>query len=165
MTSHDTAAASHAAAPVATRDLDFDVEGMTCGACAARVQKILGRQEGVASAEVNYATGRAHVATSAPVAVGDLQAAVERIGYGLAEHQPDAATGTGTGGSEEIDRWRRRLWVAGPLGVTVLLLGMTPVGDLLPTTARMWTVAVLATIVEFVAGCRSCTRPRAVPVG
>jgi cation-transporting ATPase V len=152
MTSHDTAAASHAAAPVATRDLDFDVEGMTCGACAARVQKILGRQEGVASAEVNYATGRAHVATSAPVAVGDLQAAVERIGYGLAEHQPDAATGTGTGGSEEIDRWRRRLWVAGPLGVTVLLLGMTPVGDLLPTTARMWTVAVLATIVEFVAG-------------
>ena len=133
-------------------ELDLDVEGMTCGACAARVQRILGRQDGVDIAEVNYATGRAHVAMSAPVPLGDLQAAVEKIGYGVTEHTPDAATGTGTGGAEEIDRWRRRLWVAGPLGLAVLLLAMTPVGDLLPMTARSWTVAVLATIVEFGAG-------------
>ena len=133
-------------------ELDLDVEGMTCGACAARVQRILGRQEGVDSAEVNYATGRAHVAMSGPVPLGDLQAAVEKIGYGVTEHTPDSATGTGTGGAEEIDRWRRRLWVAGPLGLAVLLLAMTPVGDLLPMTARSWTVAGLATIVQFGAG-------------
>ena len=141
--------------PTAPRDLielDLDVEGMTCGACAARIQRILGRQDGVDVAEVNYATGRAHVAMSAPVPLGDLQAAVEKIGYGVTEHTPDAATGTGTGGAEEIDRWRRRLWVAGPLGLAVLLLAMTPVGDVLPMTARSWTVAVLATIVEFGAG-------------
>ena len=131
------------------RELDLDVQGMTCGACAARVQRILGRQDGVASAEVNYATGRAHVSTSSAVALADLQAAVERIGYGLAEHTPHAATGTGTGGGEEVDRWRRHLWVAAPLGLVVLLLAMTPVGDLLPMTARSWTVAALATVVQF----------------
>ena len=128
-------------------ELDFDVDGMTCGACAARVQRVLGRVDGVEVAEVNYATGRAHVAADRAVAVGDLQAAVEKIGYGLDEHTPDAATGTGTGGGGEVDLWRRRLWLAAPLGLAVLLLAMTPVGDLLPMTTRSWTVAVLATVV------------------
>ncbi len=133
-------------------ELDLDVEGMTCGACAARVQRILGRQDGVETAEVNYATGRAHVAMTEPVPIADLQAAVEKIGYGLHEHTPDSVTGTGTGGAEEIDRWRRRLWLAGPLGLAVLLLAMTPVGALLPMGPRSWTVAALATVVQFGAG-------------
>lgn len=60
-------------------DLDFDVEGMTCGSCAARVQRILDRQDGVATAEVNYATGRAHVRAVADVNVSSLAAAVDRI--------------------------------------------------------------------------------------
>ncbi|MGH3695756.1 MAG: cation transporter [Pseudonocardiaceae bacterium] len=30
---------------------------MTCGSCAARVQKVLGQASGVTSAEVNFATG------------------------------------------------------------------------------------------------------------
>ena len=42
--------------------------------------------------------------------------------------------------------------MAGPLGLAVLLLAMTPVGDVLPMTARSWTVAALATVVEFGAG-------------
>ena len=135
--------------PNAVRELDLDVEGMTCGACAARIQRVLGRQEGVASAEVNYATGRAHVTADDRVDLGGLQAATEKIGYGLAEHTPDSLTGTGSGGAEHIDQWRRRLWVAGPLGVLVLLLSMTPLGDLLPMAARSWTVAALATVVQF----------------
>ena len=134
------------------RELDLDVHGMTCGACAARVQRILGRQDGVESAEVNYATGRAHVALSTPVPLEDLRVAVEKIGYDLSEHTPDAATGTGTAGAEAIDAWRRRLWLAAPLGLAVLLLAMTPVGALLPQPARSWTIAVLATIVQFGAG-------------
>ena len=44
-----------------TRVLDFSVEGMTCGSCAARVERTLAESHGVADAEVNFATGRAHV--------------------------------------------------------------------------------------------------------
>jgi cation-transporting ATPase V len=109
-----------------------------------------GRQDGVATAEVNYATGRAHVRAADGVDTQVLTAAVDRIGYGLSEHRPmptpDAAA------DEEVERWRRRLWLAGPLGLAVLLLSMTPVGDVLSMTARSWTVAVLATIVQFGAG-------------
>src|SRR5260370_35651657 len=41
--------------------LDFTVQGMTCGSCAARVQKVLARQPGVQAAAVNFASGIAHV--------------------------------------------------------------------------------------------------------
>jgi hypothetical protein len=50
-----------AATPAAGR-LDFEVEGRTCGSCAVRIQRVLGRQPGVASAEVSFATGKARVA-------------------------------------------------------------------------------------------------------
>jgi len=69
------------APPGGTLPVDFEVQGMTCGSCAVRVQRVLGRQPGVARAEVNFATGRARVVPGGPVAVADLQAAVGRIGY------------------------------------------------------------------------------------
>ncbi len=66
-----------------TDELVFDVEGMTCASCSARVERVLGRQEGVASAVVNLATGEARVAADPNVAPEALEAAVERIGYRL----------------------------------------------------------------------------------
>lgn len=41
--------------------LDLPIEGMTCGACAVRLEKALGRAGGINSAEVNFATERANV--------------------------------------------------------------------------------------------------------
>ncbi len=69
---------------VDVRTLDLDVEGMTCGSCAARVQKTLAKQPGVADAEVNYATGRARLSVDGSVDIAELRAAVERTGYVLA---------------------------------------------------------------------------------
>jgi cation-transporting ATPase V/Cu+-exporting ATPase len=68
--------------------LDLDVEGMTCGSCAARVQKTLAKQSGVTDAEVNFATGRARVTVDHTVDLGALQSAVERTGYTLIAPEP-----------------------------------------------------------------------------
>ncbi|MEO7804564.1 MAG: heavy metal-associated domain-containing protein, partial [Actinomycetota bacterium] len=68
--------------------LRFDVEGMTCSSCAARVQKILSRVPGVAEASVNFPNAEATV-TLAPTDRAAEQAlieAVQHIGYGLAPH-------------------------------------------------------------------------------
>ncbi len=65
------------------RVLDVTIEGMTCGSCAARVQKTLGRQPGVADAEVNFATGRARIDIDETADIESLQSAVERAGYTL----------------------------------------------------------------------------------
>ncbi|HEX7069970.1 MAG TPA: heavy metal translocating P-type ATPase, partial [Rhodothermales bacterium] len=60
------------------------VEGMECAACAIRIEKRLGRSDGVRSAVVNYATGEAVVEFDpAATRVEDLVHAVERSGYGV----------------------------------------------------------------------------------
>src|SRR2546430_9372435 len=58
------------------------IEGMSCAACAATVQKALGTRDGVASAVVNYATGKATVDyDDARVNVGELIQTVRAAGY------------------------------------------------------------------------------------
>ncbi|MFC0213807.1 cation transporter [Paenibacillus chartarius] len=39
----------------------FDITGLTCAGCAARIEKALGKMEGVQEAAVNFAVGRASV--------------------------------------------------------------------------------------------------------
>lgn len=51
-----------AGSPEGFAEVELHVSGMTCGSCAARVQKVLGRQTGVTRAAVNFATERATVA-------------------------------------------------------------------------------------------------------
>jgi cation-transporting ATPase V/Cu+-exporting ATPase len=74
--------------------VDATVEGMTCGSCAARVQRTLSKQAGVHSAEVNYATGRARIAGDAELQIDDLTAAVERAGYVMIPDPPIAPAGS-----------------------------------------------------------------------
>jgi P-type Cu+ transporter len=64
---------------VATRDIELQVEGMTCASCVGRVERALMGVLGVRSATVNLATERARV-TAAAVPAEMLVAAVERLG-------------------------------------------------------------------------------------
>src|SRR5579864_5849807 len=84
-------------APRSGEVLVFDVEGMTCGSCAARVERTLRRQGGVVAAGVNFATGRATVELDpeAPATQPDLVASIDRVGYHLT---PLAAPGAGEEG-------------------------------------------------------------------
>ncbi len=62
------------------------VEGMTCGACAATVQKRLAREPGVRDAAVNFATGKATVVLDERrTRVADLVKAVREAGYDCAK--------------------------------------------------------------------------------
>lgn len=61
--------------------LHFDVDGMTCATCAVRIERILGRQEGVDAAAVNLAGASATVRADEKVDLDTLTNAVERIGY------------------------------------------------------------------------------------
>ncbi|PZD96876.1 heavy metal translocating P-type ATPase [Paenibacillus sambharensis] len=62
--------------------VDFQLEGMTCAACAARIEKGLNKLPGVQHATVNFAMETAHVAYApGEVAVSDMQQKVEKLGY------------------------------------------------------------------------------------
>jgi cation-transporting ATPase V/Cu+-exporting ATPase len=133
--------------PQELADLDVGVEGMTCGSCAARVETVLGRQDGVWHASVNFATGKAHVSFDpAVVDLGALAAAVDRIGYGLTTvAQADADTD-----EEAVAQaaWWRRVLVAWPMGLATLVLSVTSMED---AWAR-WTIAALTVPVQFFVG-------------
>jgi len=78
----------------------FDVKGMTCAACAARVQKALASAPGVADAGVNFALGRATVERDEDVDVDVLAKAVDSAGYELVI---DDEVATSHGGHGEHD--------------------------------------------------------------
>ena len=107
-------------APDSRTSVDLDIEGMTCASCAARIEKRLGRLDGV-SATVNYATNRALVLAPQGITAGDLVAAVEKAGYGAAVHLPDAPEP-----ADPAEAIRRRLVVALALAVPVVLMSMIP---------------------------------------
>ena len=67
------------AAPLVRR-VELDVSGMTCGACANRVQTRLNKLDGV-RASVNYATRVATVDAPEGTSLSDLCDVVERAGY------------------------------------------------------------------------------------
>ena len=71
------------AAPEVT-EVELVIGGMTCAACAARVQAKLNKVDGV-TATVNLATERAHVTAPAHVSASDLVAVVEATGYSAAD--------------------------------------------------------------------------------
>ena len=67
-----------------TNAITLDITGMTCASCVRRVERALGKIEGVETASVNFAAENARVTLAAPVPLEALVAAVEKAGYGAA---------------------------------------------------------------------------------
>jgi P-type Cu+ transporter len=121
-----------------SREVDLSVQGMTCAACAARIEKKLNAISGV-RATVNFATGRAAVTAAASVPVGQLVDAVEQAGYaaevlgGSADVAPEEGPAGAAGAGADAARFvylRNRLIVALvffiPLSDLSVLLSLFP---------------------------------------
>ncbi len=141
----------------AGQEVVLDISGMTCGSCAARVEKTLNRAEGVTFAGVNLATHRAKVSFDPSVVSADtLVAAVEKAGYGASErsshdeHATGGSSGHDHGVMDDATRrdWGRRAAVAWPLGLAVLVLSMVWMHE---PWAR-WGAFALTIPVQFYAG-------------
>ena len=61
------------------------VSGMTCAACATRIERVLRRLPGVSTADVNLASEEAVVTGSATVTRSGIQQAVEKAGWKLGD--------------------------------------------------------------------------------
>ena len=119
--------------------LELVIGGMTCGSCAARIERKLNRLDGV-EASVNYATEKAHVRVPPSMTVEDVIRAVEAAGYTAAPPEPPQPSEPA---SEPLpaDKLRRRLQLSALAGVPVILLAMVPV---LQFPAWQWVSLVLA---------------------
>jgi cation-transporting ATPase V/Cu+-exporting ATPase len=125
-------------------EIRLDVLGMTCGSCAARVEKTLNKQPGV-QASVNFATGEAVVRLDEDAPTFEvLRRAVQDRGYDIREHVDEAEEAA----RREERAWLRRLAVAWPLGLATMVVSMVWMDE---TWAR-WAAFVMATPVQFYAG-------------
>jgi Cu+-exporting ATPase len=89
--------------------VELQVQGMTCAACAAKVQSRLNAIENV-SATVNIATEKATVIAPLSVPVQLLVAEIERAGYGaeVAGAGDEPADVGGTADAARVAYLRRR---------------------------------------------------------
>lgn len=69
----------------AVESVELDVTGMTCAACARRVERALGKVDGVGVVSVDLVRERAVVETRGPVDRAALRDAAARAGYGVSE--------------------------------------------------------------------------------
>ncbi|WP_339157705.1 heavy metal translocating P-type ATPase [Paenibacillus sp. FSL W8-0186] len=69
---------------VVTEKAEFDISGMTCAACAARIEKRLNKLDGVNKAAVNFAVETALVEYNPDeVSTADMMEAIKKLGYSL----------------------------------------------------------------------------------
>jgi len=132
------------AAPEKQARVDLALEGMTCAACATRIERKLVKLEGV-EASVNYATEQAAVRYDpAAVTLDDLIRAVEAAGYHARLASEDADRTEGRAAA-----LRRRLAVAAALTAPLTALAMIAP---LQFPGWEWVAFALATPVVFWAG-------------
>ena len=94
-----------------TAQFELAVGGMTCAACAARVQAKLNKVDGV-TASVNLSTERAHITAPAHVPASALIAVVEATGYTAELASRAEADAALTADEAAVRRLRRRLILA-----------------------------------------------------
>ncbi len=138
----------------------FTVEGMTCGSCAARIEKQLRGTPGVTSAAVNYATRVATVDYDPRAVRGEqLVRAIEDAGYGVT---PPASGDAGHDHTDllEVNEAQRRdlvrrVVVGAVLAIPVVAIAMSHGAvDWLSGRWTMWLQLALTTPVMFWCGAR-----------
>ena len=123
------------------QQLEFVVSGMSCGSCAARIERRLNRLDGVV-ATVNFATERAYISSTGGRDPDELISVIESVGYQAA--RPAPAGREQPAPDRDTRLLRRRLAVCGPLAVAVIVLAMVPAAQF---RGWQWLSLVLAGIV------------------
>jgi Cu+-exporting ATPase len=140
------------AAMVARAEVDLSIEGMTCAACASRIEKVLNRLPQVAAA-VNFATERAHIEFNPETSgLPALIEAVRKAGYDARPHEQSVNADAASETSRRADT--RALYASIvltlPLAAQMLPMAFGRHDLILP----LWLQFVLATLVQFWIGAR-----------
>ena len=95
----------------------FQIEGMTCQACASRIEKVLNKKDFVESAGVNFASEEAQVTfDDSKTSAADIAKIIEKTGYGAKEKTEDALPQP-----EETAHVSWRLWLLFAINVPFLI--------------------------------------------
>jgi Cu+-exporting ATPase len=142
--------------PLEQQQASLQITGMTCAACATRIEKGLNKMPGVSKATVNLALEIAHVEYSAAeVSVSDLVNKVDQLGYKAIRKEEVAAEGNYK--QKEIRHKKIQLAVSAILSFPLLWamvshFTFTSWIYLPEFLMNPWVQLVLATPVQFIIG-------------
>ncbi len=136
--------------------VDLPITGMTCAACASRIERTLNRQPGVKAASVNFATERATV-TFDPAAIDaqKLIGTVRDAGYDVAAETEDGSVEESLEAAHaaEYAELKRKFIVAAVFSLPVLVIAMSHgTIEILDFRGVNWLQFVLTTPVVFYSG-------------
>ena len=95
----------------------FQIEGMTCQACASRIEKVLNKKDFVESAGVNFASEEAQVVfDDSQTSAADIAKIIEKTGYGAKEKTEEALPQP-----EETAHVSWRLWLLLAINIPFLI--------------------------------------------
>lgn len=136
--------------------IDFQITGMTCAACATRIEKGLNKLPGVAKATVNLALETAHVEyLPGDVTVSDMVKQVDKLGYKAAPKQEVQESGDRK--AKEIKKQKMKLLLSAILSFPLLWamvshFSFTSFIWLPDLFMNPWFQFALATPVQFIIG-------------
>jgi P-type Cu+ transporter len=102
--------------------VELAIGGMSCGSCAARIERRLNRLDGVA-ASVNYATERAYITSLGGRDASELIGVIKTTGYTAVLAGAGPGGSAGARGSRIL---RRRVRVCVPLAVAIVVMSAVP---------------------------------------
>jgi P-type Cu+ transporter len=135
---------------------EFDITGMTCAACSARIEKVVSKMPGVASINVNLALEKGTVQFNPEqVSLHDIFKRMEKIGFGA--HVKEENEETKDYRMEAINKQKWKFIISAILSLPLLwtmvahfsLTSFLYVPDIL---MNPWFQLVLATPVQFIIG-------------
>lgn len=122
---------AHEFPSAATEETVLDIQGMTCASCVRRVEKALGKAEGVSDANVNFATHQASVHHAPGIDPSRLVEAVEKAGYSarpVVDHSAHSASEHAehlrAESEAELASMRRNLWLSAALTAPLVIMSM-----------------------------------------
>lgn len=132
------------------------ISGMSCAACSARVEKVLGRMDGVYSAVVNLASEKASVEyDSSKIKVSDIIKAVDSIGYKAERADEISSDREKEQREKEIRRLRLELVISAVLTAPLLFSMLLMVTGIdIPFFHNEYFQLIIATPVQFIIGFR-----------
>ncbi len=133
---------------------EFAVKGMSCAACAARLEKAVAKMPGVLEANVNFAMERLMVSNGPDVTVSEIMAVAEDAGYPLTPINEQADDNSKAKSDEFAEQ--KRMFIIAAVFSTPLVLAMFfdlfGAMHVVPILFNKYFQLLMATPVQFYAG-------------
>lgn len=117
------------------KDISLEVNGMTCAACSAAVERVTRKLDGVELCEVNLTTRRAHIIyETEQVKISDIKNRITKAGFEPRELEAEEEDDFGKQELQELREKKKRLIIATVFSIPLLYLSM---GHMIPITLPM----------------------------